>query len=366
MKKEENITARQLMSLVVMTQLGTEVLSLPHAEAGIAGHDTWLSVLLSGLAAQAGIMLIWWLGSRYSLRNFYAYLPLLAGRPAGASVILIYGCYYALSGLLLILLYTDILKRWIFVLTLTWVIILMLLIVCGYAATSTLKKLSYIAQSFMFFVYISFLLIIFSGIYGLDARNLLPILPNGWLPVMKGVFPAFSAYVGYDLLLYAYPFVKAQSKKKLLLAMTLANVFTILFYVAVCLICTMKFGLEQLKVIPEPIVFILKNYRVEILQSIDILFLIYYVCIVSTTIFVYFFLAAKAFLHLRNQGLGKQHVWVWAIVCVCFIGSFFLTKRNYILQFALLQDYTSIIMVVVLPAILLMISGIRGAVRSGT
>ncbi|EFM12456.1 spore germination protein [Paenibacillus curdlanolyticus YK9] len=366
MRKEETITGRQLISLVIMTQLGTEVLSLPHTEAEIAGHDTWLAVLLSGLAAQVGILLIWWLGSRYPLRNIYGYLPLIVGKPIGAGVILLYGCYYAISGLVLILLYTDILKRWIFVLTPTWVIILMLLIVCGYAATSTLKRLAFLSQSFMFFVYISFLLIIFSGIYGLDAKNLLPILPSGWSPVIKGIYPAFSSYVGYELLLYAYPYVKTKSKKNLLLAMTLANGFTIVFYVAVCLICTMKFGLGQLNMIPEPIVFILKNYRVEVLQSIDILFLIYYASIISTTIYVYYFLAANAFLHLRSQGLGKQHRWVWTIVGLGFIGSFFVTKRSDILHFASIQDQASVIIVVVLPIVLLMISGIRGLARSGT
>ncbi|WNR42735.1 GerAB/ArcD/ProY family transporter [Paenibacillus roseipurpureus] len=364
MRKEETITGRQLIVLVIMAQLGTEVLSLPHVMAGKVGHDTWLSVLLSGLAAELGIVLIWWLGSRYPARNLFAYIPLIVGKPIGSCINLVYGSYYAISGLLLTLLYADILRRWLFVETPRSIIILMLLVVCGYAASSSLKQLAHISQTFMIFAYISFLLIVFTGIYGLDVKNLLPILPSGWLLVMKGAYTAFSAYIGYDLLLYAYPYVQTSSKKKLLLAMTLANASTAVFYVAVCLICSMKFSLEQLSVIPEPIVFILKNYKIDILQSIDILFLIFYVCIVSATIYVYFFMAAKAFVHLRSQGLGKQHIWVWAIVCVCFIGSFFIMRRLSIVKFGAIQDVISIMMVVVLPALLLLISGLRGTGRS--
>lgn len=364
MRKEETITGRQLISLVIMAQLGTEVLSLPHVEAGVSGHDIWLAVLLTGLAAQVGIVLLWWLGSRYPTRNFYAYIPLIVGKPIGTCVNLLYGCYYAFSGLLITLLYADILKRWIFLLTPRWIILLMLLIVCGYAATSTLQKLAYLSQTFMFFSFISFMLIVFSGIYGLDVRNLLPVLPDGWDPVMKGVYAAFSAYVGYDLILYAYPYVKIQSKKKLLLTMSLANGCTTIFYIAVCLICSMRFSLQQLNVIPEPIIFILKNYQVDILQSIDILFLIFYVCIVSATIYVYFFMAVKAFLHLRSQGLGKQYIWVWAIICVCFIGAFFITKRSTILQISSIQDQLSIVMIVALPVALLLISKLRGSGRN--
>jgi spore germination protein (amino acid permease) len=364
LRKEENITGRQLISLVIMVQLGTEVLSMPHVEAGIAGRDTWLAVLLAGLAAQVGIVLLWWLGSRYPKRNFYAYIPLIVGKPIGASINLLFGCYYTFSGLLLTLMYSDILKRWLFQLTPRWILILMLLLVCGYAATSTLKQLANISQTFMVFVYISFLLIVFSGIYGLDARNIFPVLQGGWYPIMKGVYSAFSAYVGYDLLLYAYPYVQTQSKKKLLLSMTLANASTAVFYTAVCLICSMKFSLKQLTVIPEPIIFVLKNYRLQVLQSIDILYLIFYVCIVSATIYVYFFMAAKAFLHLRSQGLGKQHVWVWILIGVCLLGGFLMTKRNDILQIASIQDIVSITLVVGLPVVLLIISGLRGAGRS--
>lgn len=364
MRKEETITGRQLIVLVIMTQLGTEVISLPHVQAGIAGHDTWLTVLLSGLAAEIGIVLIWLLGSRYPAKNLFAYIPLIVGKPIGSCLNLVYGCYYTISGLLLTLLYSDMLKRWLYVLTPMWIIVLMLLIVCGYAATSTLKHLAHVSQTFMIFAYISFLLIVLSGIYGLDAKNLLPILPGGWYPVIKGVYSAFSAYIGYDLLLYAYPYVQTSSKKKLLLTMMLANASTAVFYITVCLVCSMKYSLEQLKIIPEPIIFILKNYRIEILQSFDFLFLIFYICVVSATIYVYFFLAAKAFQHLRSKGLGKQHVWVWAMVCVCFIGSFFFAKRSDILRFASIQDQLSITLVVVLPVVLLMISGLRGRGRS--
>lgn len=363
MRKEETITGRQLISLTVMAQLGTEVLSLPHVGALNAGHDTWLSVLLSGLIAQVGILLLWWLGSRYPNRNFYDYTREVVGRPISITLNLLYGCYYAFSGLLLTAMYTDILKRWLFPLTPKWLIFLMLFIICGYAACSTLKRLAFISQSLMIFPVICFLLIAFSGIYGLDARNLLPVLSGGWSPVIEGIYIAFSAYIGYDLLLYAYPYVRTGSKKKLLLAMSLANACTIVFYVTVCLVCTTMFGMKQLIIVPEPIVFILKNYRIEILQSLDILFLTFYVSIVSATIYVYFFLAAKAFVHMRSTGLGRQHIWVGTIAAVSFIASFFLVKRSAILRIASIQDQLSILMVVALPLFLLLISGIRSAGR---
>ncbi|RAP75875.1 GerAB/ArcD/ProY family transporter [Paenibacillus montanisoli] len=364
MSKEETISGRQLFVLVFMTQLGTEVLSLPHAEAGIAGHDTWLAVLLSGLFAQAGIVLIWWVGSRYPSLNFFAYTSRIVGRPIGACLNLIYGCYYVLSGFLLTLSYSDILNRWMYILTPRWIITLMILIVGGYAAISTLKRIAFVSQSFMILAILGFLLIVFSGIYGFDIRNLLPVLTDGWYPVMKGTYTAFTAYVGYDLLLYAYPYVKTRSKKKVLLAMTLANACTAVYYIAVCLISTTTFGLKQLLVIPEPLVFILKNYRVEVLQSIDNLFLIVYACIVLATIYVYFYLAAKAFQHLRGSGLGKQQMWVWSIVVICFIGGFFIEKRSDIRQWAEIQDRLSVILVVALPCLLLMVSAMRGVTRS--
>lgn len=365
MIKEESITGRQLFTLVVMAQLGTEVLSLPHVEAEVAGHDTWIAVLLSGLLAQAGILLIWWLGSRYPDRNLYAYVSTIAGKFVGICINVAFGVYYAFSGFLLTTNYADVLKRWMFVLSPWWILLLMLLIVCGYAATSTLRNLAFISQTMIIVPIIGFLLIVLSGIYGFDAKNLLPILSGGWNPVMKGVYVAFSSYLGYDLLLYAYPYVRSQSKKKLLLSMSIANAIAIVFYVAVCLVCSTMFSLRQLTYIPEPIVFILKNYQLEIIQSLDILFLVFYACVIASTIYVYFFLSSKAFMHLRKDGWGKQQVWVWLMVAVCFAGGFFLTKRNDITQFAAVQEQVAVCMIVVIPVMLLIVSGLKSTRRSG-
>lgn len=364
MMKEDAITGRQLFTLIFMAQLGSEVLSISHAEAEVAGHDTWLAALLSGLCAQAGIMLIWWLGSRYPARNYFAYVPQIVGRPIGACVNFIYGCYYAFSGCLLIMNYADVLNRLLLVFTPRWILVLMLLIACGYAATLSLKKLAFVTQSYLPLAVVSFLLIVFTGNYGLDMKNLLPVLPSGWNPVIKGIYVAFSSYVGYDLLLYAFPYVKTKSKKRLLLVMTLANGTAIFYYVAVCLICTTMFSLKQLEEIPEPLIFILKYYHIELLQSLDILFLIFYICIVSDTVYVYFFLSAKAFLHLRSRGLGRQQVWVWSMIGLAFIGSLFVKKRASIIQVLNFQDKLSIILIVALPIVLLIISGLRGTRRS--
>ncbi len=361
MIKEESISGRQLIALALMAQLGTEVLSLPHVGAENAGQDTWLAVLLSGVVAQAGILLIWLLSSRYPNRNFFAYTRDLIGRPIGIALNLLYGCYYVFSGMLLTALYADILKRWMFLLTPRWIIYLMLLTICGYAATSSLKRLAYISQTFMIFPVICFLLIAFSGIYGLDGKNLLPVLSDGWFPVMRGIYVAFSSYIGFDLLLYAYPYVQTRSKKKLLLAMSIANACTILYYVTVCLVCSTMFGLKQLILVPEPIVFILKNYKIQILQSLDILFLIFYVTVVSSTIYVYFFLASRAFLHLRISGFGKPYIWIWIIGIASFIGSYFLTNRNDLLRISAIQDQCSILLVIALPLLLLLVAGIRSA-----
>ncbi|RUS46936.1 GerAB/ArcD/ProY family transporter [Cohnella sp. AR92] len=367
MRREQSITARQLFALVLMTQLGTEVLSLPHVESGIAAQDSWLAVLLSGLAGQLGILVLWRLGSRYPERNYFSYTASIVGIPAKSLINLLYGSYYVFSGLLLGLQYSDILNRWLFIYTPRWIILLLILIVCGFAATASLRQLANVVQTFILFPILGFLLILFSGVYGYDATNLLPVLSNGWSPVLRGAYAAFSAYVGYEVLLYAYPYVDGKGgAPRILLTMTLANGCTTAFYVIVCLICSTMFSTRQLNVIPEPIVFILKNYRVQVLQSIDTLFLIFYLSVVTATLIVYYFLAAKAYMNLRNQGLGRQGAWVWGSVAICFVFGLFIRKRGLILEIASIQDRMSVFFVVAVPFLLLIVAGIRryGGIKS--
>lgn len=365
MMKEESISNRQLLVLVLMTQIGSRVLTLPYTEAKYAGTNGWIAVLIGGCVAQLGIMLIWWLGKQNPTQTIFQYLPTLVGRPIGAFITFLFSAYFLFSALIVSLIYMEMLSRWVMLRTPWWVLILLFFMICGYAALSSLRVLTYISKTLASIILIGYVLIIFSGYKEADIRNLLPLWHSeGGSSFAYGVFQGFSACLGYELLLYAFPFVKSSSNRKLLGAMTLANGLTTLVYLVVVVVCFLNFTPEQMSKIPEPIVFILKQYEFKAIQSVDILFIACWIAIITATVYVYLHLAAKGLSHI---GIAKKmnHVtWVWICTGLCFaVGCWMPEKQTITSIGGLPYEIYSVFCIVLIPLILLIVSGISSIRR---
>ncbi|MDR6550625.1 GerAB/ArcD/ProY family transporter [Paenibacillus qinlingensis] len=365
MMKEDSISNLQLIYLVILTQIGTRVLILPYDEAKYAGNHGWLAVLLGGFAAQIGIMLIWWLGKRYPTQNIFQYLQSSVGRPIGAALTLLYALYFTYSACVVTLIYLEILNRWVMVKTPWWVLLLLFLLASGYAAMSSLRVLTFISQSLVSILVVSYLLVLFSGIKQSEFSNLLPLWQHTQgSSFVQGIFQGFSACLGYDLLLYAFPYVRGHSNKKILGAMTWANGLTTLYYFTVVLICSLSFTPEQLSIVPEPIVFILKQYDWQLFQSIDIVFIVFWFTILSATVYVYLFLAGKAMSHIGKGHKGNHVRWVIIITVICYaIGIWFPDKKVITLIGGTPYRISSIMCVVAIPLLLLIVSHISSLRR---
>lgn len=365
MMKEESISYRQLLFLVLFMQVGTRVLSLPYAEAKSAGTLGWAAVLLGGLAAQMGIVLIWLLGKKHSTQNLFQYCHSLAGKLTGGVLTLLFAMYYVYSALIVTIIYMEIVNRWVLPQTPWWMLLLLFFLLCGYAATSSLRVLSFISYTLIYILCAGYVLIIYSGIKDMDFRNMLPLFHGAGSSFAYGVFQGFSACLGYDVLLYAFPFVKSSSPNKLLGTMTLANGLTTLIYVTVVIICTLNFTSEQMSLIPEPIVFIIKQIEWDVVQSLDIIFITLWWMIISATVYVYLYLAAKGISYIGRPAGGSHVRWVWICTGFCFVMGCWMSKQSVISSLAgAPYNIYSIVCVAGIPLLLLMIPK-KNNVRTG-
>ncbi|WP_236286711.1 GerAB/ArcD/ProY family transporter [Paenibacillus allorhizoplanae] len=355
--KEESISSLQLVFLVLLTQIGTRVLILPYDEAKYAGTNGWLAVLLGGVIAQLGIILLWMLGKRYPKQNIFQYVQTSVGKPIGGVITVVYGLYFVFSALIVSVIYLEILNRWVMLRTPWWVVLALFLTASAYAAMSSLRVLTFISQSLVSILVLTYLLVLFNGIKQGDLRNILPLWHNGGSSFAYGIYQGFSACLGYELLLYAFPYVRSQNNRKLLGAMSCANGLTTLYYCTVVLICSLNFTPEQLSIIPEPIIFILKQNDWRVFQSIDMVFVIFWFTILSATVYVYLFLAAKAVCHIGKSKQGNHARWVIVITGICFVIAYWMRGKKLITSVGgTPYQLTSLICVVAIPLILLVIS----------
>ncbi|WP_223593317.1 GerAB/ArcD/ProY family transporter [Neobacillus bataviensis] len=364
MMKEETISNRHLLFLVLLIQIGSRILSLPYTEAKYAGTYGWMAALIGGVASQLSIILIWKLGKRYPNQHFFQYVHTIAGKPIGGVLTLLYAVYYSYSALIVTLLYIEKLTRWVLPKTPWWVLLLLFFIGSGYAAMSSLRVQSFISLSLAPILAAGYVMIVVSGLKEADVRNLLPIGHSGGSSFASAIFQVYSAGFGYDLLLYAFPYVKSQNSRKLLGAMTWANGLTTLFYVTVVLICSLNFTPDQISRIPEPTIFILKQLKWDVVQSIDMLFIALWFTILSATVYVYLFLASKAINHIGSVDKEKHVRWVWICTGICYVIGCWLPEKS-VIETVSGKSYEimSVVCVVFIPLLLLLIpnlSRLRG------
>lgn len=353
------ISIKQLFCLVILTQVGVHVLSIPYYESRNSGYDAWMSILLGGFIAQAVILIIYQLGKRYDDRPLPQYLSAIIGKRLGSVLNLLFAVYCAESSLMVVVSYSDVISRWVLFETPWFVLIGVSLMIAAYVASSKLRSMANITETIMISFLICFLIIFISGMGKGDIRQLLPVGTHGFGSILKDTLPAFWAYAGYELLLYVFPFVKCHKKKDILIAMSLANGFTTFFYVLISVIVTYNYSESQINSIQEPMVYILRKFRWPVVQSLDILFMTIWLSVTTVTVYVYLFLSARYLAFVRGKEIRKHSLLVWLLAIVCFVTGLWGSDRLWIFRFSTFHNTNTVIIVAIVPTILLLVSLVR-------
>ncbi|MDR6881279.1 GerAB/ArcD/ProY family transporter [Bacillus sp. 3255] len=356
----EKLSLTQLVNLVILTQVGVSVLSIPFAESRHAGYDSWISIIIGGLVAQAVIIIIYLLSTRYGDRPLPQYIFNIVGKPIGVLLNVAIGLYCAESSLMVIISYTDVLSRWVLIRTPWFILIGISVIIAAHIASSSLRSIAVITQSIMIMFVVCWIIIFISGTGSGDIRHFLPIGSHGVSAIMKDALPAFWAYAGYELLLYVFPTLSYRKKKDVFIAMSAANGFTTFFYTIIAVIVTFNFSESQLKVIPEPMVFILRQFKWPVVQSLDIVFMTVWLSVTTVTAYVYLFLSARYLAFATGKEKGNHTVIVWLLAVICFLLGLWGSDRQVLFQFSSYHNIATVIVIAAIPTLLLLVSLARG------
>ncbi|MEK3884478.1 GerAB/ArcD/ProY family transporter [Paenibacillus sp. PL2-23] len=354
------ITAFQLFALVILNQVGFNVLTIPFPQSHDAGYDAWLSILLGGVWAQLIILVIYWLCTRYPDMPLPQSIRLIAGQAVGTFLNLIIAIYCLESSLLIIVSYADVINRWVLYATPWSVLIGISIFIAAYVASSTLRVIATITQTIILMFLLCLILIFISGMGKGSFLHFLPMGAHGLGPILKASLPAFWVYAGYELLLYVFPYVDNRSHKKTLLVMTAANGATTFLYVMVALIVTHNFNESQLSAIPEPLIFLLRQFNWPVMQSLDILMIAVWFSITTVTAYVYLFLAARYFAFIRKSEIRRHGLLVFIFAVIMFLAGLWGSDRSHIHLFSNYHNIATVVVVAAMPAILLIVSLARG------
>jgi spore germination protein (amino acid permease) len=315
MERNKNyITHIQLFFFVVQTQVGIGILSLPRDLHQYAKADSWISVLAAGLGSQLFIFIMYFLCKQFPYLNLYEFTSKIVGKWIGNFFNVLFVGYYLLISSLIIILYTSILKNWIYPTTPVWVMNLLGIFTILYFASQSFKIIA------RFYTFVSIFLIILLGLVifsftNVDFRYLFPVGQAGLKNIILGANQGIIAMLGFDVILVTYSLVKSESKK-IIKSISLANAFVTFYYLFIVMLAVITFSPKAMTLIPQPVLYMLKAIKFSVIERIDIVFLSVWVVSVATSLTTYSYLAAKGLSHFFKKPHQRMVPFVAVIVFV--------------------------------------------------
>lgn len=291
-RKENRISNTQLFFIIIQVQIGVGILSLPHDVSLVSKNDGWISTLLAGAMVQVIILILWGLSKKFPSLTIYEITSRVIGKRFGKIIIFCYVIYFIVTGSLVLSRFIQVIDTWILQRTPSWILIFLTLGVCMYLVKDTLRSIA------RFYVLVTPLLIILFGLvtYALKDANFLYIFPIGQsgIPnIVKGSKEAIFSMLGFEFMLFLYPYVNATDGRKLM-AISTANLFVTLFYTYMVFASLVFFETRQdLYLTPQPLLYMIKSYSFQIVERIDLFFLSIWIISVVTSIASWIFLASN-------------------------------------------------------------------------
>lgn len=315
MKKyaKNEISLMQFIFIINGAQVGTGIMSLSGELAASSGTDGWMSLIIGWLLNLVACLLIIQVFKRFPDDTVYDLLKRLFGKWLSLLVVIPITLYFTIFCCLVQIKAMLYIKAWFLPQTPDYLIMFLFAIPTYMVAGKGLRILGrYNELVFYLTAWMPFtLLFVLKYCHWL---HLLPLFKDGIMPVIRGVEPSIYSILGFEVLWIIYPFLKY--KEKATQGVIIANSITILAYIMATIICFAFFSPDEITSYHQPLLSLLKLIEFSFLERFDMIFLAFFLFVVSSSWISFMFMAAFGV----SQMVRKQdHSPYVAIIAVLFI-----------------------------------------------
>ncbi|MFB1081906.1 GerAB/ArcD/ProY family transporter [Jeotgalibacillus sp. JSM ZJ347] len=351
MQKNNEITGWQLFFLIIQTQIGVGVLSLPKDVSVEAGRDAWISLIIAGIAVQLVLFVFLWFLMRAGEISYFDIIIQSFGKVAGKLFVCFYIIYFIYILTVSSITFTKILAEWIYMDTPRELLTMLFLLPAAYCAGS---KISHVARfSMIVSVLLPVMILLLIPVYSSpEFIHFFPIGSEGSSAILKGLKASILAYIGFEAFLYFSKYVKSNRQKELKKA-AFSTSFVLLFYLFLIVSTQLYFHLEEIVVVPYAVLYILKSLSFIIVERIDLIFLTIWIVVALTSFINYLFIAAE-----ETKILFKLKDSHWAIafmITIVFTVSIFIDEKQSIIQLQSFVTYAAAVFTIIIPLAALII-----------
>ncbi|MFL6562794.1 MAG: GerAB/ArcD/ProY family transporter [Bacillus sp. (in: firmicutes)] len=315
------VNAFLLMFFIHATQVGVGIVGLPRVVYLAVKHDAWISVFLGGIFSSVVLAMMVIMLKKYDSADLYGIQVDVFGKWIGNALNIFYMFYMSISFFTILMNYIEIVQVWIFPELPTWQISLALILLTIYAVNGGIRIIVGVAfLSVLGTIWMIFILI--TPMQYADPNNLLPILNTDLKHILKGVYKTSLSLMGFELLMFLYPYVK--EKNKVFLYSQIGNLFTTLLFTAITMTCITFFAENGLARTIWPVLSMFKIVRLPNLERFEFIAVSFWMLVILPNMCCYLWAASKGFSRIINW---KQNRGIWIIGILVWGGSFFIKAR---------------------------------------
>lgn len=198
--------------LVHTMQVGIGVLGYQRIIAQTAGYDAWISVVIAGLSVHIILWMIYKIaetanGDIVSAHTF------VFGKKMGKLISLPFVLYFLLICVSVLRTFIEVVQVWMFQdmstfwYSLAFCSLAIYIIFGGFRTVTGVAFFGVVLPAYLIFTF-------FFTIPYADLRNLLPIFDHSIRDLVMASYQMSLTYLGYEILLFIYPFIKEPQKSK--------------------------------------------------------------------------------------------------------------------------------------------------------
>lgn len=293
------LTVLQYIFLIHGAQVGIGVLTMPRELAEGAGTDGWISILIGWVIAVMASLLITGIMKRYPEHTFIDLLPLFLGKWLGKACIVIVALYCALAAAAVFGNAVAILNVWLLPQTPGYIVTFLFAIPAYQIVRNGLRVLGRYAE-LIFYLTLWMPIVLMTAYKDTNWLHLLPVLKEGWGPVLMATKSTVLSFLGFELSFFLYPFL--QKKQYAPIGIVVANTLSMLVFLYITLFCYGFFSPDEITQYTWPTLNLWKVIEYRFLERIDIIFLASYLFVLSTTGLPYTYFTVFC----TSQLFGKQ------------------------------------------------------------
>ncbi|HDR7793761.1 TPA: endospore germination permease [Bacillus luti] len=323
-RAKREITLFQYTLTISGVQVGFGLLTLPREVAQGANTDGWISIIIGCVITTLVSLCIVQIMAKHPGHTLLDVLTRYLGKWLGKSIMLLWILYAVLAAVSLIFSLLYIVHIWMLPRTPMFLIMLLLSIPMIMLACKGVLIISRYAVFTVFFT-IWMPLLLFIPLKDGHWVYLLPLLKEGWMPVLHTVKSTIIAFLGFEFAFVLYPYLsnKPSAKKGIIIA----NIITLVIYLQVTFVSFVYFSPDGITKFLWPTLSLITPFHFSFLERFEIIFLSFYLFIIFDSCTPYIFAASDGINQLFNKKGNSLPIWLLLFGCIFIL--LFYTPSSY-------------------------------------